>query len=177
METELTKRLKALCHTYKPVIPTAMRTIYWADEVPVSTGGIVDVVRFEDEYSSVEISCASKENCLWPERKINDCRSCIYARRQYGEVRPLVTCFEVKITMQDFHSGHGHNFYGHRNYFVVPKEIEQNVLNAVKQEHPAVGVLALHGRNLRLIRECQRQNVEEGALLYLMYAAFKKRMK
>ena len=104
-------------------------------------------------------------------------QSCIYARRKYGEVKPLATCFEVKITMQDFHSGHGHNFYGHRNYFVVLKEIEQNVLNAMKQEYPAVGVLALHGRNLRLIRECQRQNVEEGALLFLMYAAFKKRMK
>lgn len=177
METALTKKLKILCHTYKPIIPTAMRTICWADEVPVPHGGIVDVLRFEDEYSSIDLICTNKDTCLWPERKANDCKSCIYARRKYGDVKPLATCFEVKITMQDFHSGHGHNFYGQRNYFVVPKKIEQDILKAVEQNYPFVGVLALHGKYLRLIRECKRQNISENLLLRLMYAAFKKKMK
>ena len=75
--------------------------------------------------------------------------------------------------MQDFHSGHGRNFVGHENYFVVPKEIEKPVCEAVTKECPDVGVLSLHGKSLRLVRPCIRLDIGKDELLSLMFAAFK----
>lgn len=93
METELTRRLKELCRSYKPRIPTSLRTICWAEEVPAGDG-IVDVIRFEDEYSSSETACTKNGGCLWESRKEDGCRGCIYASRRYGSVRPLCTCYK-----------------------------------------------------------------------------------
>ena len=41
-------------------------------------------------------------------------------------------CYEVKSSVEDFHSKNGHNFLGDYNYYVMPKE----VYKAVKQEIP-----------------------------------------
>lgn len=177
METNLTKYLKTQCHTYKPRIPTSLRIICWAEEVPMPNGGIVDVIRFEDEYASVEHTCGWNKDCPYTARRENGCHGCIYVRRRFGPVRPLCTCYEVKISMRDFHSGHGTNFFGQENYFVVPKEIEQTICASTEHFFPHVGVLSLHGRYLRLARPCIRQEVAEGTMLQLMYTAFKSSMK
>lgn len=176
METELTKRLKRLCHSYHPMISTTKRTICWAEEVPMSDGGIVDVIRFEDEYTFSHTFCKNRSTCAWPERMKKGCRGCTCVKRVYGPVRPLCTCFEVKITMQDFFSGHGHNFHGHLNYFVVPKEIQQEALEAVQKHYPTVGLLVASGRSLRCVRGCVRRHMTDTEILPLMYAAFKKQM-
>lgn len=47
-------------------------------------------------------------------------------------------CFEVKSSVEDFHSKNGHNFLGDYNYYVMP----ENVYEKVKNEIPyKVGVL------------------------------------
>lgn len=97
METELTKRLKRLCHSYHPMISTTKRTICWAEEVPMSDGGIVDVIRFEDEYTFSHTFCKNRSTCAWPERMKKGCRGCTCVKRVYGPVRPLCTCFEEII--------------------------------------------------------------------------------
>lgn len=56
METDLTKRMKYLTHSYRPKLNTSLRTIRWADEVWTPTG-IVDSIRFEDYYANEEYLC------------------------------------------------------------------------------------------------------------------------
>lgn len=174
METALTRQLKLLCRTYKPKIPTPLRTICWAEEVPMPNGGICDVVRFEDEYDSATVQCRLKTPCPFPDRHAHHCRGCTEAHREYGKVHPLCTCYEVKISLSDFHSGHGANFFGHENYFVVPKELVKSILPEL--DATPVGVLALSGKSLRCVRPCTRLPLSDSLLLQLMYAAFKKQM-
>lgn len=46
-------------------------------------------------------------------------------------------CYEIKSSVEDFHSKNGHNFIGDYNYFVMPEE----VFEAVKREIPyGIGV-------------------------------------
>lgn len=47
-------------------------------------------------------------------------------------------CYEVKSSVEDFHSKNGHNFIGDFNYYVMPEEVYEKV----KDEIPyGVGVL------------------------------------
>lgn len=49
-----------------------------------------------------------------------------------------ISCYEIKVTKSDFHSKHGHNFYGHYNYYVMTPKL----YNEVKKEIPKdIGVL------------------------------------
>ena len=36
-------------------------------------------------------------------------------------------CYEVKSSEEDFHSKNGHNFIGDFNYYVMPKDVYENV--------------------------------------------------
>ena len=40
-------------------------------------------------------------------------------------------CYEVKSCMSDYKSGHGQNFIGERNYFVMPMSLYKNVVNEI----------------------------------------------
>ena len=91
METELTKTIKKLTHTYRPKMGTktkandAGRTIRWADEV-WTPHGIVDSIRFEDYIVSRHEDCKKERNgdsckmedCTHPNQ---NCRGCIYLHR------------------------------------------------------------------------------------------------
>ena len=47
-------------------------------------------------------------------------------------------CYEIKSSVEDFHSKNGHNFIGDLNYYVMPED----VFAAVKEQIPySVGVL------------------------------------
>ena len=51
-----------------------------------------------------------------------------------------VYCYEIKSSVEDFHSGHGLNFLGDYNYLVMPYD----VFKSIEQEIPYyVGVLTL----------------------------------
>lgn len=53
-------------------------------------------------------------------------------------------CYEVKSSVEDFHSKNGHNFIGDYNYYVMPKE----VYAVVSKEIPYyVGVLVPEGKH------------------------------
>ena len=46
-------------------------------------------------------------------------------------------CYEVKSSVEDFHSKNGHNFLGDYNYYVMPEEVYEQI----KKESPyQVGV-------------------------------------
>lgn len=53
----------------------------------------------------------------------------------------LITCVEIKITLSDFKSKHGHNFCGHCNYYAMPKDLYPKVLDLIPD---GVGVLLFY---------------------------------
>lgn len=40
-------------------------------------------------------------------------------------------CYEVKSCIEDYKSGHGQNFIGERNYFVMPMSLYKSVVNTL----------------------------------------------
>ena len=66
-------------------------------------------------------------------------------------------CYEVKSSVADFHSKHGHNFIGDFNYYVMPK----TVFEAVREQIPYfVGVYCPDdaGTVLSSIKKAQRKD-------------------
>lgn len=173
METELTKKMKKCTHTYKPLMPTKMRTIRYADEV-VTPSGIVDSIRFED-YVEKNLSVCRKlekgEPCKDGYNSYgNHCSGCMYPHREY-EIGMCITCFECKITLSDFKSKNGHNFHGNRNYYVVPKELISKIEDLVPD---GIGILSFSKDSLRLYKECEFREVDEKLKTELLYNAMKK---
>lgn len=67
----------------------------------------------------------------------------------------IIRCYEIKVTKHDFHSKHGHNFVGHYNYYVMPKELYQEV----KDEVPDwVGVMV---EGLETVKKSRKQFVKD----------------
>lgn len=89
-------------------------------------------------------------------------------------------CYEIKSSVEDFHSKNGHNFLGDYNYYVMPKD----VFDKIKNEIPfRVGVLvptdyssmspllkAIRGP-LSCIKKAKRQNRERpvSEMLLMMF--------
>lgn len=102
---EITKILSI--STEKNINPNNDTRIYWAKEVTfdysTTAAGRVDFMRFKPTNNSVS-----------------------------GIEKGDFYCFEVKSSVNDFHSKNGHNFLGDFNYYVMP----ENVFNEVKGEIP-----------------------------------------
>ena len=47
-------------------------------------------------------------------------------------------CYEVKSSVQDFHSRNGHNFIGDFNYYVMPEDVYEQVKNEIPHRVGAV---------------------------------------
>jgi len=198
METDLTKRIKQLTHGSHPKINSKMRTIRWADEVWTPTG-IVDSIRFEDYRARDEYMClflnhdrfSEKEIQLLQQMRPKDelsvcpkcggkemdsqrCHGCVWRRHSY-EIGMMVTCFEVKITLSDFHSKNGHNFHGNENFYCVPKELAPKIEPLVPDD---VGILAYYEskkqEGLRLYKPSGWRTVSDADKVYLLYNAMKK---
>lgn len=84
-------------------------------------------------------------------------------------------CYEVKSSVEDFHSKNGHNFLGDFNYYVMPEDVYE----AVKNEIPyKVGVYISDGihysgewYNLKTIKKAQRKDRERpvSEMLLMMF--------
>lgn len=55
-------------------------------------------------------------------------------------------CYEVKSSVEDFHSKNGHNFIGDYNYYIMPEEVFEKVENEIPYY---VGVFVPNGMNHR----------------------------
>lgn len=72
-------------------------------------------------------------------------------------------CYEVKSSVEDFHSKNGHNFIGDYNYYVMPKEVYEKL---DRPEIPYfVGVMVPDGKsykgdwyNLKCVKKAQRED-------------------
>lgn len=195
METDLTKRIKALTHHYRPKLNTQKRTIRWADEVWTPTG-IVDSIRFEDYYEDEEYLCrlldaerfSERDQCMAAhmyesgrcfrdgstDKNNQKCHGCVL-RCHNWEIGMMVTCFEVKVTSSDFKSVNGHNFHGNENYYCVPKALASRIIGEIP---PDVGILAyFEGERqygLRQFKPSGWRDVSDQTKVHLLYNAMKK---
>lgn len=81
-------------------------------------------------------------------------------------------CYEVKSSVEDFHSKNGHNFLGDYNYYVMP----QKVYEKVKDEIPCkIGVLVPNDQSymgewheLKSVKKANRKDRDKPALEMLL---------
>lgn len=79
-------------------------------------------------------------------------------------------CYEIKSSVEDFHSKHGHNFIGDFNYYVMPAEVYEKI----KDELPyRVGVYvidtAVRNREyLKSIKKAKRMDRNRSAIEMLL---------
>ena len=71
-------------------------------------------------------------------------------------------CYEVKSSVEDFHSKNGHNFLGDYNYYVMPQEVYEKVRDEIPYR---VGVYVPVGKSrsgewlvLESIKKARRQD-------------------
>lgn len=71
-------------------------------------------------------------------------------------------CYEIKSSVEDFHSKNGHNFLGDYNYYVMQEEVYGKVKNEIPYD---VGVLVPGEKNylgdwydLRSVKKARRKD-------------------
>lgn len=64
-------------------------------------------------------------------------------------------CFEIKSSVEDFHSKNGHNFIGDLNYYVMPKDVFQVVKDRIPYN---VGVLVPGQYGLQTVKKVRRKD-------------------
>lgn len=142
----------------KQICPNNDSRIYWAREVTFDYGTTdakrVDFMRFKPVNNTVS-----------------------------GIEKGDFYCYEVKSSVEDFHSKNGHNFLGDYNYYVMPEEVYEQI----KQEIPyRVGVyvpteMSYQGEwyDLKVAKKAKRQDrsrpVSEMLLMMFRSAARDRR--
>lgn len=86
-------------------------------------------------------------------------------------------CYEVKSSVEDFHSKNGHNFIGDFNYYIMPEEVYATVSLEVPYK---VGVYCPDGSELRSVKKAKRTDRERPVsemLLMMFRSAARERRK
>lgn len=145
---EITKMLSLAVKMY--INPHNDARIYWAREVTFDNGTSnkcrVDFMRFIPRNNAVS-----------------------------GIEKGDFYCYEVKSSVEDFHSKNGHNFLGDYNYYVMPED----VFEKVKDEIPyKIGVLVPDGKNylgdwynLKSVKKAKRKDRDKplSEMLLMMF--------
>lgn len=92
-------------------------------------------------------------------------------------------CYEVKSSVEDFHSKNGHNFIGDFNYYVMPEEVFEKIKNEIPYN---VGVFIPDGKhyredwyNLKSIKKARRKDRERpvSEMLLMMFRSAARERK
>lgn len=84
-------------------------------------------------------------------------------------------CYEVKSSVEDFHSKNGHNFIGDYNYYIMPEEVFDKVKNEIPYH---VGVFVPDGMHysgdwydLKSVKKAKRKDRERpvSEMLLMMF--------
>lgn len=126
-----------------------------------------------------EVSCP-KDIADWSFRN-EPCteRFCrLYKTKHTYTIDTVITCVEIKVSVSDFHSDHGHNFVGHCNYYAMPLALYKKV----KDEIPdGIGVLLYYnGESTCGIRkkiECKPCQLSEKTQKWLIMSVAKRLTK
>ena len=81
-------------------------------------------------------------------------------------------CYEIKSSVEDFHSKNGHNFFGDYNYYIMPEDVYEKVKNEIPY---CVGVLVPSEKHyqkewydLKSMKRAQRKDRSRPALEMLL---------
>lgn len=145
---EITKKLSNSLERY--INPHGDTRIYWAREVTfdyaTSHAVRVDYMRFKPVNNTVS-----------------------------GIEKGDFYCYEVKSSVEDFHSGHGLNFIGDYNYLVMPEEVYVAVSNEIPHY---VGVIVPtesswrnNWKDLKVLKNAKRRDREKPLteMLFMMF--------
>lgn len=67
-----------------------------------------------------------------------------------------IRCFEIKVSKKDFYSKNNLTFIGHRNYFVMPLELYDEVRIELIKNFKNIGVYVLDGNDLVVAKNAVR---------------------
>jgi hypothetical protein len=90
-------------------------------------------------------------------------------------------CYEIKSSVDDFHSKNGHNFLGDYNYYIIP----ENIYKHLEKEIPwGIGVLAERedfsgNRYLELKKKAKRKdrNKPVSEMLLMMFRSANRELR
>lgn len=143
---DTTKKLSQLLEKY--IDPRNDPRIYWAKEVTFDYSSQnpirVDYMRFKPINNSVS-----------------------------GIEKADVYCYEIKSSVEDFHSKNGHNFIGDLNYYVMEKETFEKVKNEIPYN---VGVLVPGKFGLECAKKVRRKDRERpvSEMLLMMWRSSRR---
>lgn len=100
------------------------------------TTKIIEACLFELFFLKKAMRCGLEVETL---SKTSDCWSTRVDFLAYDKKDEFIF-IEIKISLSDFKSSHGHNFYGHRNYYAMTKELYEKVKDIIPTE---IGVYVL----------------------------------
>lgn len=167
-----------------------------------TTDGIVDCLRIQEYFSDIRyrhfctLNRYRRNSHPWadeinktfkcpkgygPDEKPFDCEDeggapCIQRRvEKTGTQDILISAFEIKVTKSDFKSKHGHNFVGNCNYYVIPRELYEDVKDLVPED---IGIILYHSAGtytgLRRKKECTFKPLEDADQKWLILSALKR---
>lgn len=199
-KTELTRNIEDSIRYYRPSETCGIRVNKFrgtstAFEVPTVCGttkfGLVDCVRVQEYFGDIK----HRHVCSWygegageafklhhmckkgHDKPPDGCEeNCPYRRlAETGTPKILITCYEIKVTKSDFKSKNGHNFVGNCNYYVIPKELYDDVKDLVPED---IGIiLYLHAGSyvgLRRKKECTFKELTDEDQKWLVLSVMKR---
>lgn len=87
-------------------------------------------------------------------------------------------CYEIKSSVEDFHSKNGHNFVGDYNYYVMPIETYEKVKDEILYK---IGVMTLDDNDVMKVikkaKRCDRKRPVSEMLLMMFRSANRDRYK
>ena len=174
-------------------------------EVPVECGsvksGLVDFVRVQEcftpktKFGTCQLASlietdtdasirqkAKAENCVKDVSSPSFCREhcseqwcCFHKTNHLYTLDTVIICVEIKISVSDFHSAHGHNFVGHCNYYAMPTELYKKVKGEIPED---IGVLLYYNGEstcgIRKAKECKPQILSEKTQKWLIMSVAKR---
>ena len=152
-KTKLTLQIESTLMTYVPAMVCGRkinkyRPTHTALEVPAengtTTGGIVDCLRVQERF---------------------------LGGNYRGTPAIIITAYEIKVSKSDFKSLHGHNFVGHCNYYIIPKELYEDVVDLVPED---IGIILYANGTLRKKKECVYKPLSDERQKWLLMSMLKR---
>ena len=135
-KSDLTRKIEKSLFSWYPVhfagkkVDT-FRKGFGATEVPVENGTVCDGLI---DYARVQ-ECYIQKSHLTTHSETKASHS---KRKESYVIDAIIVCVEIKISLSDFNSKHGHNFVGNVNYYAIPAKLYPKIKDKVP---PDIGVL------------------------------------
>lgn len=128
-----------------------------------------ETTKFLSEIAEKFINPTNDPRIYWAKEVTFDYATAHAIRVDYMKFKPVSNtvsgiekgdfyCYEVKSSVEDFHSKNGHNFIGDFNYYIMPEEVYEAVCSEIPYY---VGLYIPAGemwRSLKSVKKAKRKN-------------------